>query len=202
VVESLGDADGVLIVDETGFVKKGEGSAGVARQCSGTADWVENCQIGVFLAYASRYGQALIDRRPDLPESWTQDRARCAKASIPETVEFATKPKMARSMIQASVEAGVPCAYGLGDTVYGADSGLRRILEARHQPYVLPVRSAHFMRRGGDRWFEATSPEELTGDFTPQHWTCHAPGEGAKGLRLDDWARMRRLWTSDQRFEF
>jgi SRSO17 transposase len=114
VVESLGDADGVLIVDETGFVKKGEGFADVARQCSGTTGRVENCQIGVFLAYASRYGQALIDRRPDLPENWTQDRARCAKASIPETVEFATKPKMARSMIQAAVEAGVPCAYVLG----------------------------------------------------------------------------------------
>ena len=106
VVESLGDTDGVLIVDETGFIKKGEHSAGVARQYSGTAGRIGNFQIGVFLAYASRYGQALVDRRLYLPESWTKDPARCARASIPETVEFATKPKMARAMIEAALNAG------------------------------------------------------------------------------------------------
>lgn len=115
VVELLGDADGVLIVDETGFVKKGDRSAGVARQYSGTAGRIENCQIGVFLAYASRYGQALIDRRLYLPERWTKDRVRCASASIPETVAFETKPKMARAMVAAALDAGVPCAYVLGD---------------------------------------------------------------------------------------
>ena len=201
VVESLGDADGVLIVDETGFVKKGDRSAGVARQYSGTAGRIENCQVGVFLAYASRYGQALIDRRLYLPESWTKDRPRCTGASIPETVEFATKPKMARAMIEAALDAGAPCAYVLGDAVYGADSSLRRMLEGRHQPYVLAVRGAHFMRRGGDRWFEETSPEDLAGELAPEAWACHAAGEGAKGLRLYDWARIRRPWTSDQGFE-
>ncbi|RWM43068.1 MAG: IS701 family transposase [Mesorhizobium sp.] len=201
VVEALGDEDGVLIVDETGFVKKGDRSAGVARQYSGTAGRIENCQIGVFLAYASRYGQALVDRRLYLPESWTKDRARCAKASIPEAVEFATKPKMARAMVEAALDAGVPCAYVLGDAVYGADSGLRRMLEAREQPYVLAVRGAHFMRRGGDRQFEGTSPEELAGELAPEDWVCHAAGEGAKGPRLYDWARIRRPWTSKGGFE-
>jgi SRSO17 transposase len=201
VVEALGDEDGVLIVDETGFVKKGDRSAGVARQYSGTAGRIENSQIGVFLAYASRYGQALVDRRLYLPESWTKDRARCAKASIPETVEFATKPKMARAMVEAALDAGVPCAYVLGDTVYGADSSLRRMLEAREQPYVLAVRGAHFMRRGGDRRFEGTSPEELASELAPEDWVCHAAGEGAKGPRLYDWARIRRPWTSKGGFE-
>lgn len=201
VVEALGDEDGVLIVDETGFVKKGDRSAGVARQYSGTAGRIENSQIGVFLAYASRYGQALVDRRLYLPESWTKDRARCAKASIPETVEFATKPTMARAMVEVALDAGVPCAYVLGDAVYGADSSLRRMLEAREQPYVLAVRGAHFMRRGGDRRFEETSPEELASELAPEDWVCHAAGEGAKGPRLYDWARIRRPWTSKGGFE-
>lgn len=201
VVEALGDEDGVLIVDETGFVKKGDRSAGVARQYSGTAGRIENSQIGVFLAYASRYGQALVDRRLYLPESWTKDRARCAKASIPETVEFATKPKMARAMVEAALDAGVPCAYVLGDAVYGADSSFRRMLEAREQPYVLAVRGAHFMRRGGDRRFEGASPEELASELAPEDWVCHAAGEGAKGPRLYDWARIRRPWTSKDGFE-
>jgi SRSO17 transposase len=200
-VASLGDADGVLIVDETGFIKKGDHSAGVARQYSGTAGRIENCQVGVFLAYASRFGQTLIDRRLYLPESWTEDRARCARASIPETVAFATKPKMARAMIEAALDAGVPCAYVLGDSVYGADSSLRRMLENRHQPYVLAVRGAHAMRRGGDRGFEPTSPEELAGELAPGDWACHAAGEGAKGPRLYDWARIRRPWTSGEGFE-
>lgn len=201
VLESLGDDDGVLIVDETGFVKKGDRSAGVARQYSGTAGRIENCQVGVFLAYASRYGQALVDRQLYLPESWTQDRARCARASIPETIGFATKPKMARAMIEAALDAGVRCAYVLGDAVYGADSSLRRMLSDRHQPYVLAVRGAHALRRGGDRWFETTSPEELADELAPEDWACHAAGEGAKGPRLYDWARIRRPWTSDKGFE-
>jgi SRSO17 transposase len=155
----------------------------------------------VFLAYASRYGQALVDRRLYLPESWTKDRARCASASIPEEVEFATKPKMARDMIEQALEAGVPCAWVLGDAVYGADSSLRRMLERRHQPYVLAVRGAHFMRRSGDRWFEGTSPQALAEELAPAAWSCLAAGEGAKGPRLYDWARIRRPWTSDQGFE-
>lgn len=201
VLESLGDLDGVLIVDETGFLKKGERSAGVGRQYSGTAGRIENCQIGVFLAYASRYGQALIDRRLYLPESWTKDRDRCARAAIPETVEFATKPKTARAMIEATLDAGAPCAYVLGDAVYGADSSLRRMLADRHQPYVLAVRSTHYLRQGLDQGFEGTSPEKLAEALCPEDWFCHTAGEGAKGPRLYDWGRIRRPWTSDKGFE-
>lgn len=200
VVEALGDEDGVLIIDETGFVKKGDRSAGVARQYSGTAGRIENSQIGVFLAYASRYGQALVDRRLYPPESCKGSGAMC-QGVIPETVEFATKPKMARAMVEAALDAGVPCAYALGDAVYGADLSLRRMLEPREQPYVLAVRSAHFMRRGGDRRFEGASPEELASELAPEEWVCHAAGEGAKGPRLYDWARIRRLWTSKDGFE-
>jgi len=188
VTAALGDPDGVLIVDETGFLKKGEHSAGVARQYSGTAGRIENCQVGVFLAYVSRYGQALVDRRLYLPESWVKDQARCAKAGIPQTVAFETKPVIARQMIAAALEAGMPCAYVLGDAVYGADSSLRRMLEARGQPYVLAVRGAHFMRRG----VESSSAEELAKDIAPGDWACHAAGEGAKGPRLYDWARIPR----------
>jgi SRSO17 transposase len=129
-----------------------------------------------------------VDRRLYLPESWVKDQARCAKAGIPQTVAFETKPVIARQMIAAALEAGMPCAYVLGDAVYGADSSLRRMLEARGQPYVLAVRGAHFMRRG----VESSSAEELAKDIAPGDWACHAAGEGAKGPRLYDWARIPR----------
>ena len=141
VLSSLGDPCGVLVVDETGFLKKGTHSVGVARQYSGTAGRVENCQVGVFLAYASPLGQALIDRRLYLPEAWTKDTPRCRKAGVPETVSFATKTEIARTMIGTALDANVPCAWVLADALYGSDSSLRRMLEARRQPYVLAVRS-------------------------------------------------------------
>src|SRR3954467_6924543 len=134
VIEALGDRDGVLVVDETGFLKKGEHSVGVARQYSGTAGRIENCQIGVFLAYASRYGQALIDRRLYLPDAWAQDESKRAKAGVPEEITFATKPEIARDLIAAALDAGVPCAWVLADALYGSDSRLRRMLEKREQP--------------------------------------------------------------------
>ncbi|WP_245261468.1 transposase [Mesorhizobium sp. L103C131B0] len=108
---------------------------------------------------------------------------------------------MACAMVEAALDAGVPCAYVLGDAVYGADSSLRRMLEARQQPYVLAVRGSHFMRRGEDRGFEETSPEELASEFEPDDWACHAAGEGAKGPRLYEWTRIRRPWTSKGGFE-
>ena len=129
VIEALGDRDGVLVVDETGFLKKGEHSVGVARQYSGTAGRIENCQIGVFLAYASRFGQALIDRRLYLPEAWAQDESKRAKAGVPEEITFATKPQIACALIAAALDAGAPCAWVLADALYGSDSRLRRMLE-------------------------------------------------------------------------
>lgn len=128
-MEALGDADGVLVVDETGFLKKVKHSVGVSRQYSGTAGRIENCQVGVFLAYASRYGQSLIDRRLYLPKGWVDDEARRASAQIPQEQAFATKPEIACDLIAAALDAGVPCARVLADAPYGSDSRLRRMLE-------------------------------------------------------------------------
>ena len=139
VLEALGDADGVLVVDETGFVKKGEHSVGVARQYSGAAGRIENSQVGVFLAYASRFGQALIDRRLYLPEGWASDAERRAKAHVPEEIAFATKIEMARDLIASALDAGAPCRCVLADALVRRRSSLRRMLEERRQPYVLAV---------------------------------------------------------------
>jgi len=128
-IEALGDADGVLVVDETGFLKKGEHSVGVARQYSGTAGRIENCQVAVFLSYASRFGHTLIDRRLYLPEGWAEDTNRRLAAGVPETVTFATKPAMARDLVAAALDAGLPCAYVLADALYGSDKSLRVMLE-------------------------------------------------------------------------
>src|SRR5436305_10612567 len=181
VVEHLGDPDAVLVLDETGFVKKGERSVGVQRQYSGTAGRVENCQIGVFLGYASRRGHALIDRALYLPEGWAGDAARRARAGVPAGITFATKPKLGRAMLERALDAGVPCAWVAGDSVYGADRALRRRIEARGGlGYVLAVTSGQ--RLGGRR---------------VDDWAAGAPvgdghrlsaGEGAKGPRLYDWA--------------
>src|SRR5215218_9521997 len=133
VVEHLGDPDAVLVLDETGFLKKGNKSAGVKRQYSGTAGRIENCQVGVFLAYASRHGRALIDRALYLPKTWTTNAARCAAAGIPEDATLTTKPKLGLAMLDRALEAGVPFAWVAGDSVYGADHRIRRRLEARQR---------------------------------------------------------------------
>ena len=139
VVEHLGDPAGVLVVDETGFLKKGTKSAGVARQYSGTAGRIENCQIGVFLGYATGAGRTFLDRELYLPKAWAEDRARRAEARIEEDVEFATKPELAMRMIARAIEAGVPAGWVTGDEVYGQHYRLRRMLEERQMPYVLAV---------------------------------------------------------------
>jgi SRSO17 transposase len=180
VVEHLGDAEGVLVLDETGFVKKGTKSAGVQRQYSGTAGRVENCQIGVFLGYASRHGRALIDRALYLPEGWAGDAGRRAGAGVPGGVTFTTKPKLGRAMLERALDAGVPCSWVAGDSVYGADGTLRRAIEARRRGYVLGVTSGQ--RLGGrrvDAWAAGVPPEG---------WHRLSAGEGTKGPRLYDWA--------------
>jgi SRSO17 transposase len=190
VMEALGDPAGVLVVDETGFIKKGEHSVGVARQYSGTAGRIENCQVGVFLAYASRFGHALIDRRLYLPEKWTADAARREKTHVPEEIGFATKPTIAREMIARALDAGVPCAFVLGDAVYGSDKSLRVMLEAREKPYVLAVRGNEKLMVG-DKPFRTTTAAAVADALAPGDWACHAAGEGAKGPRVYDWARVR-----------
>ena len=128
VVEHLGDPGAVLVADETGFLKKGTTSVGVQRQYSGTAGKVDNCQLGVFLAYASAKGRAFIDRELYLPKAWTDDPERCRAARVPEQVEFRTKPQLARVMLQRALDSGVPAGWVTADEVYGGDPTLRRFL--------------------------------------------------------------------------
>lgn len=198
---ALGDNDGVLVVDETGFVKKGTHSVGVARQYSGTAGRIENSQVGVFLGYASRYGHALIDRRLYLPKVWTEDSERRWKASVPEDVVFATKPAMAREMIAAALDAGVSCAWVLADALYGSDYTLRRMLEDRGQPYVLAVRSNQHLRFLTQEGLVQTDPAYLAAELDSDDWHALSAGEGAKGPRLYHWALLPLNWTTQTGFE-
>jgi SRSO17 transposase len=200
-IASLGDPFGVLVVDETGFLKKGEHSVGVARQYSGTAGRVENCQVGVFLAYASRFGQALIDRRLYLPETWARDDARRRRVQVPDATEFATKPQIACDLIATALDAGVPCAWVLADALYGSDSRLRRMLEARGQPYVLAVRSNQTLHMLTADGLLQTVPAQMADELPAGAWTPHAAGEGSKGLRLYDWARIALPWVVEGSFE-
>jgi SRSO17 transposase len=188
-------------VDETGFLKKGTHSVGVSRQYSGTAGRIENCQVGVFLGYASRYGHTLIDRRLYLPKAWTDDRERCRKASVPEEVAFATKPAMAREMIAAALDAGLSCAWVLADSLYGSDYALRRMLEARGQPYVLAVRSNQHLRFLTEEGLIQTDPAFLASELAGEDWQALSAGEGAKGPRLYHWARLPLNWTTQDGFE-
>jgi len=202
VIEAIADRSGVLVVDETGFVKKGRHSVGVNRQYSGTAGRIENSQIGVFVAYASRYGQALIDRRLYLPEVWAADPVRRKAASVPEAVEFATKPAMARAMLAKALDAGIACAWVLADAVYGGDYRLRRMLEERGQPYVLAVRSNQAIRMlSPELALTQTDPAQMAAALSPEDWRTHPAGEGTKGLRLYDWARVPLAWETEPGFK-
>jgi SRSO17 transposase len=191
VIEHIGSPDGVLVVDETGFLKKGTHSAGVAPQYSGTAGRVENGQIGVFLAYASRKGHALIDRALYLPEAWCADAGRRAETAIAEDVVFATKPALATQMIARALDAGVPCAWVLGDEVYGSDHKLRTLLEQREQPFVLTVRSNERLwavRAKKTGWYSAA---ELAEACPARAWQRLSAGAGSKGERFYDWTCLR-----------
>jgi SRSO17 transposase len=180
VVEQLGDPGAVLVLDETGFLKKGTKSAGVQRQYSGTAGRIENSQVGVFLGYASRHGRALIDRALYLPEKWAEDADRRRQARIPEAVEFTTKPKLALVMLERARTAGVPFAWITGDSVYGADHTIRRWAERHRRGYVLAVTSGQRLGlRPVTTWIEGL-PESA--------WQRLSAGEGSKGPRLYDWA--------------
>ncbi len=187
VVERLGDPQGVLVMDETGFLKKGIKSAGVQRQYSGTAGRIENCQIGVFLAYASPVGRTFLDRELYLPQSWVADAARCREAGVPEGRPFQTKPQLARAMLDRALTAQVPAAWVTGDEVYGSDSGLRGWLEDRGQAYVMTIRSNEpvwISRAGAVR---QTAAGAVAAHLESSAWQRLSAGEGAKGPRLYDW---------------
>jgi len=186
VIEQLGHPEGVLIADETGFLKKGTRSAGVQRQYSGTAGRTENCQIGVFLAYASVHGQALIDRELYLPASWTEDRDRCRAAGIPEDIEFAPKARLAQAMLARAIGAGVPFAWFTADEVYGQAKYLRRWLEERDVAHVMAIRcSDTFPVSGAEQRADA-----LTAALPARSWQRLSTGAGAHGPREYHWARL------------
>src|SRR6266436_7690378 len=185
VVSAFGDPAGVLAADETGFLKKGRRSAGVQRQYSGTAGRVENCQLGVFLAYAAPGGaRALIDRELYLPESWTSDRGRLGAAGIGDDVGFATKPALAQKMIGRAVTAGVPFAWVAADEVYGGNPGLRSWLEEEGIAYVMAVACSEMITAPAGR-FRA---DELAALVPPSGWQRLSCADGSKGPRLYDWA--------------
>nr|WP_228461869.1 IS701 family transposase [Paracoccus liaowanqingii] len=189
-MDALADPDGVLVVDETGFLKKGTHSVGVGRQYSGTAGRIENCQIGVFVAYASRWGHSLIDRQLYLPKNWAEDPVRRNKAQVPEDIEFATKPALAREMIARLLDEGTPCAFVLADSVYGSDRRFRRMLEDRAQAYVLAIRSNHRLRFFQEAGLLETDPATMIGELSADAWQALPAGEGTKGMRLYRWARI------------
>jgi SRSO17 transposase len=185
VVAHLGGPGAVLAVDETGFLKKGKMSAGVARQYTGTAGRVENCQVGVFVAYAAPDGsRALIDRELYLPEKWAVDRDRCAAAGIGDDVGFATKPALAQKMIARAVTAQVPFSWVAGDEVYGGNPGLRSWLEGESISYVMAVACSEMIAVPAGR-FRAG---ELAAMVPASGWQRLSCADGSKGPRLYDWA--------------
>jgi len=192
VIEQLGDPDGVLIVDETGFLKKGTKSVGVQRQYSGTAGRIENCQIGVFLAYAGGAGRAFLDRELYLPKDWAADDARRREAGVPTDAAFATKPRLARRMLERAFVAGVPAAWVAGDAVYGDASDLRRWLEARNAAYVLAVSCSHMLWQAGQQQRAA----DLIAAVPSAAWVTLSAGAGSQGERLYDWTWIRLPYAS------
>jgi SRSO17 transposase len=190
VVEHLGDPGAVLVLDETGFLKKGTTSVGVQRQYSGTAGKVDNCQVGVFLAYASAKGRAFIDRELYLPERWTEDPERCKAARVPEEIGFGTKPELAQLMLERALDAGVPAAWVTADEVYGGSPTLRQWLEGRGLWHVLAVKCTELLAVDGPQGPVRTSAEQLAAAVPAEQWIACSAGHGAKGRRLYDWARV------------
>ena len=190
VVEHLGDADGVLVVDETGFLKKGDKSAGVQRQYSGTAGRIENCQIGVFLAYASARGRALLDRELYLPQVWADDRERRREAGVPEDAVFQTKPQLAQLMLGRALESGVPFAWFTGDEVYGSDRNLRLWLEREEIPHVMAVKSNEKLWALTDKGPLQVRADRLASGVAESAWVRCSAGNGAKGPRVYDWVAV------------
>jgi SRSO17 transposase len=190
VVEQLGDPSAVLVVDETGFLKKGTTSVGVQRQYCGTAGKVDNCQLGVFLAYASPKGRAMIDRELYLPESWTDDPERCRAARVPEQVGFRTKPQLARVMLERALDAGVPAAWVTADEVYGGSPTLRQWLEGRGVWHVLAVKCTELLEVASPNGVVRESAEQLGAAVPAEQWIACSAGHGAKGRRLYDWTRV------------
>jgi SRSO17 transposase len=196
VIDMIGDPGGVLILDDTGDLKRGTRSVGVQRQYTGTAGRIENAQVSVFCAYASATGRALIDRAVYLPRSWTDDPARCAAAGVPDDVTFATKITLGRRMLDRALDAGVPAAWATADEFYGGDRGLRRDLQARRLGYVLAVARSHRVNVGG---LHGTGRgDHIAATLGKPAWNRYSAGDGAKGRREYDWAWIPVIPPDDE----
>ena len=189
VVDRLADGEETIgVIDETGFLKKGNKSVGVQRQYSGTAGKIENCQIGVFLAYVVSRGKAFIDRELYLPQEWAQDQARRQEAGVPPDIRFATKPELALRMLKRAKEAGVVFDWITADEPYGNNRALRRWLGKEHQPYVLAISYNQYVWKPDLSRHQAKS---LAQEIPANGWQRLSVGEGAKGPRVYDWAWVR-----------
>jgi SRSO17 transposase len=194
-VETLGEPDAVLVIDETGFLKQGKASCGVGRQYTGSAGKITkitNCQIGVFAAYVSDQGHAFIDRRLDLPQDWTKNPARLRAAHVPEEVGFRTKPRLALDMVERAIQAGqagVPFAWVAADTVYGTGE-VEMALRRAGKGYVLGVSATQPFNAWIGKPEVAGRAEEIARGLEPSAWVCLSAGEGTKGARLYDWAYL------------
>jgi SRSO17 transposase len=188
-LEHLAEDDAVLVVDETGFLKQGKASCGVARQYTGSAGKITNCQIGVFAAYVSRHGHGFIDRALYLPQAWTSDPARMAGAHVPPDTFFATKPVLALTMIDRAIDAGVPFAWVTADTVYGTGE-VEMALRRAGTGYVLGVSATSQFNSWGTKPPVAGTAAEIADNLDPSAWRRVSAGTGAKGERLFDWAYL------------
>jgi len=188
-LETLADQDAVLVLDETGFLKQGKASCGVARQYTGSAGKITNCQIGVFAAYVSRHGHAFIDRALYLPKAWTDDPARLAAARVPPEITFATKPRLALAMIERASAAKVPFTWVAADSVYGVGE-IEAALRRAGKGYVLGVNSSHPFNAWGDKPLVAGTAEEIAKALPASAWVRLSAGDGTKGPRLYDWAYL------------
>ena len=187
LVEHLADPEAVLVVDETGDLKKGARTVGVQRQYTGTAGKVDNAQVAVYLAYATSAGHGVIDRELYLPQGWTEDPARLKAASVPDQVGFATKPELARVMLERALEAGVPAGWVTADAVYGNSPALRGWLEGRQLPYVLAVKCTQPLTPPSGPPVPAARLVEC---IPPACWLRVSAGQGAKGRRWYAWTRL------------
>jgi SRSO17 transposase len=197
VLEHLSDPQAVLVFDETGFLKKGTKSVGVQRQYSGTAGRIENCQIGVFLAYASPKGRTFVDRELYLPQAWAADADRRREAGVPEEVTFATKPQLAQRMLARALAAGGRAPWVTGDEVYGSDPGLRHWLEEQRQPYTLAVRSNELVWISTGAQLRRVTVAQAAAMLPRSHWQRLSAGDGAKGPRIYDWALQPLVAPAD-----
>jgi SRSO17 transposase len=188
-LEALVDEDAVLVIDETGFLKQGKASCGVARQYTGSAGKITNCQIGVFAAYVSRHGHAFIDRSLYLPKDWTDSPARLKAAHVPDDVEFATKPRIARRMIERAITAQVPFSFVAADSVYGTGEIETRLRKAG-KGYVLGVASNHVFRSWSKELFVSGTAATIAQSLSRNAWHRLSSGEGTKGPRRHDWAYL------------